>query len=171
MQDRLEGAALRGAGDLSQAAQHLRIRQPFKRDTHHDRTHHDSPCLVLLPAGERKVEAVEAAKGIWPRKSQSPAGEGPRKTRGWSHPGCDTAHARLVSWASSRHQAHRGAGASPLGSAAESLEPPAGTGKGIPPWRRGPAHHSGSWRGWCLCPSWSWPGRGIESCGQSCCKR
>lgn len=33
---------------MFQAAQRIRVHQPSKRDTHHDRTHHDSPCLVCL---------------------------------------------------------------------------------------------------------------------------
>lgn len=32
---------------------------------------HDSPCIVFLPVGKRETEAVEATKGIWPRKNQS----------------------------------------------------------------------------------------------------
>lgn len=34
-----------------------------------------------LTAGEGRAEAVEATKGIWPRKSRSAAGWGPRRLR------------------------------------------------------------------------------------------
>ena len=90
LQDWLGGSSQRGKG-LSQAAQHICVRQPSKLDTHQGRTHQDSPCLILLPAGEMKAEAVH--KGIWPRKSQSPGGrEGRRSTRGWPPLSGDTAH-------------------------------------------------------------------------------
>ena len=155
---------------MSQAAQHICVRQPSKSDTRQDRTHHDSPRLILLPAGERKAEAVH--KGIWPRKSQSPGGgEGRRSTRGWPPPSAATQPTTSpVNWASFLHQARRAAGASPPGPAAESLKPPVGTERGFLPWRRGPAPLSGSWGCWHLCPSWSRPGRGTASCDQGCCK-
>lgn len=41
---------------------------------------HTSPCLIPLPASDSKAEAVEATKGIWPRKSQC-WGVGPRRPR------------------------------------------------------------------------------------------
>lgn len=168
LQDRLGGSSQRGKGSFP-AAQHTCVRQPSKLDTHQDRTHHNSPRLILLPAGERKAAAVH--KGIWPETDRALGeGTGGEAPEVGPRSAVTQPTASWVNWASFLHQAHRVAGASPPGPAAESLEPPAGTERGVPPWRRGPAPLSGSWGCWRLCPSWSWPGRGTASCDQGCCK-
>lgn len=93
LQNRLGGSSQRGKGSFP-AAQHICVRQPSKLDTHQDRTHHNSPRLILLPAGERKAEAVH--KGIWPRNRQSPGGgEGRRSPRGWAPLSAGTARSPL----------------------------------------------------------------------------
>lgn len=54
---------------------------------------HDSPWPVLLPTGDSKAEAVEATKGIQPRKSRSAGGQEPQ---GSAHLSCDVTHASLL---------------------------------------------------------------------------